>query len=230
MIQDNIARILGRIGAVCQRIGRDPNGIAFVAVTKFADVSQIKEVIAAGLTHVGENKVQEARKKFSAFNDPGINLTKHMIGHLQTNKVRPALEVFDCIQSVDSLKLAAAIETQAARLDKNIDILIQVNTAGEQQKFGISPSGTCTLVEQIAGMKHVHLQGLMTIAPLTGEKAIVRKCFRDLRLLRDEVSQRFSDDPRVTMKYLSMGMTDDYEAALEEGSNMVRIGRAVFQA
>ena len=230
MIRDNLARIRGCIEAVCRRTGRDPRGITLVGVTKFADIPQIKEAIKSGLTHIGENKVQDARKKFSALQDSGVKVTRHMIGHLQTNKVKHALEIFDLIQSIDSAKLAAAIEAQAAKLNKNIDVLLQVNTAGEEQKFGAAPSGVFALIEEMAKFKHIRLFGLMTMAPLTQDKEIIRRCFRDLRLLRDQVSGRFPAGERLEMKYLSMGMTADYEIALEEGANMVRIGRAIFQS
>ena len=129
---------------------------------------------------------------------------------------------------MDSLNLAVAIETQAAKLNKDIDILVQVNTAGEKQKFGITPSEVSALIERIVELKHVHLQGLMTIAPFVEDREIIRRCFRDLRILRDEISGRFSAEHSITMKYLSMGMTEDYDIALEEGANMIRIGRAVF--
>ena len=226
MIQDNISGILDKITIVCQRIGRDPGEIVLVGVTKFADASQVNEAIQSGLRHIGENKVQEAKKKFSLIKDSDFKVTRHMIGHLQTNKIKHALESFDLIQSVDSLKLAAALEAQAAGQNRNIDILLQVNTAGEEQKFGCAPREVIALIEEIVKLNHVRLLGLMTIAPLTQDTEIVRKCFKDLRLLRDQISGKFTDG--VEMKYLSMGMTDDYEIALEEGSNMVRIGRAIF--
>ena len=229
MIQDNIVRIFSQIEAVCHETGRVSSEITVVGVTKFVDVPQIQEAIEAGLKHIGESKVQEARKKFPGLGNSDIKVTRHMIGHLQTNKVKSALEVFDCIQSVDSLKLAVAIEEQAAKRNRSIDILIQVNTTGEQQKFGIAPSGVFAFIEQVIGLKHVRLQGLMTVAPLVEDKEVVRKCFRDLRLLRDGIVNKFSGDDRVVMTYLSMGMTGDYAIALEEGANMVRIGRAIFQ-
>ncbi len=229
MIQDNIARILDQIEAACRKVERNSSEIILVGVTKFANAAEIKEAVNAGLTHIGENKVQEARKKFSILDDFGGNVTRHMIGHLQTNKVKQVLEIFDCIQSVDSIKLAAAIEKQAAKQNKAIDILIQVNTAEERQKFGIAPSEVFTLIESIAEFDHVHLCGLMAIAPLGKDEEVIRKCFRDLRFLRDQVIQRFSGNDRIAMKYLSMGMTGDFEIAIEEGANMVRIGRAIFQ-
>jgi len=227
MIQDNISGILDKITAICQRIGRDPNEIVLVGVTKFADVSQVNEAIQSGLRHIGENKVQEAKKKFSLIKNSDFKVTRHMIGHLQTNKVKHALESFDLIQSVESLKLAATLEARAAGQNRNIDILLQVNTAGDEQKFGCAPREVIELIEEIIKLNHVCLLGLMTIAPLTQDMDITRKCFKDLRLLRDQISGQFTDD--VEMKYLSMGMTDDYEIALEEGSNMIRIGRAIFQ-
>jgi len=225
MIGDNISGILDKITAICQRIGRDSGEIVLVGVTKFADASQINEAIQSGLKHIGENKVQEAQKKFSLIKDSGLKVTRHMIGHLQTNKVKHALESFDLIQSVDSLKLAATLEVQAAKLNKNIDILLQVNTAGEEQKYGCEPSETVDFVSEIFKLKHIRLRGLMTIAPMVQDKDIVRQCFKDLCILRDQINKKF----QIQLKYLSMGMTNDYEIALEEGSNMIRIGRAIFQ-
>jgi len=228
MIQDNISRILDKITAVCQKIGRDPDEITLVGVTKFADIAKINEALKSGLRHIGENKVQEAQKKFALLEDPDFKVTRHMIGHLQTNKVKHALDCFDLIQSVDTLKLATALQGQALKQDKNINILLQVNTAGEEQKFGLEPSKVVVIVEEIVKLKHVRLMGLMTMAPYAQDAEVARKCFRDLRLLSDRIHEQFSGDD-LEMKYLSMGMTDDYEIALEEGSNMVRIGRAIFQ-
>jgi len=224
MIEDNISEILGKISAICQRIGRDPSEITLVGVTKYADISQINEAVKFGLRDVGENKVQEAHKKFALLKDPDMKITRHMIGHLQTNKIKRALDCFDLIQSVDSLKLATALDAQAGGQNKNINILLQVNTAGEEQKFGCEPSEAIAFVCEIFKLKHVRLRGLMTIAPLVEDKDIIRQCFKDLRLLRDQINKKF----QVQLKYLSMGMTDDYDIALEEGSNMVRIGRAIF--
>jgi pyridoxal phosphate enzyme (YggS family) len=226
MIQDNIARIRAKIEDVCRKVGRDPQDITLIGVTKFADISLIEEALAAGVTHLGENKVQDARKKFSLLRDPHRKVTKHMIGHLQTNKVKHALEVFDLIQSVDSLKLATAIEEQAAKMNKVADVLIQVNTSGEEQKFGIAPSDFFILLDDIIPLQHLRVRGLMTMAPFEADRDIIRKCFLDLRLLRDQVKGRFGE--RIDMKYLSMGMTADYDIALEEGANMIRIGSAIF--
>ena len=228
MIQENLSRILGRIGEICRKLGRDPGEVVLIGVTKYADVSAIREAVGAGLAHIGENKVQDAKDKFSEMGEDISKVTKHMIGHLQTNKVRQCLEWFDLIQSVDSIKLANVIEAEAAKLKKRVDILVQVNTAGEEQKFGVSPVQALTLVEEVSGMKHVQLLGLMAMASHGAGEGAVRQSFRDLRLLRGRIIERFAGVPNVRMKYLSMGMTDDFEIALEEGSNMVRIGRAIF--
>ncbi len=228
MIKDNISRIYGQIEAICSKLGKDPSKIVLVGVTKFADVDQINEAIAAGLTHIGENKVQEAKRKFSLIENDS-NVTRHMIGHLQTNKVKQALKIFDLIQSVDSFKLAEEIQRQAKSLQRNIDVLIQVNTSGEEQKFGIKRNEALNFIEEVANFKNIFVRGLMTMAPLTDSKDIIRRCFRDLRVLFDQISDKFVNDEHIEMKHLSMGMSADYEIALEEGSNMVRIGSAIFQ-
>lgn len=228
MIQENIARVLDRIAAVCRRVDRDPGGITLVGITKYAEVSEIEEAIAAGLTHIGENKVQEAKRKFAGLLDAPAKVTRHMVGHLQSNKVKQALELFDCIQSVDSLDLVAAIEKHAARSGKTVDILAQVNTSAEHQKFGIAPEEALDFIAKAVTFEHVRLRGLMAIAPMAEQQDDIRKCFRDLRFLRDQALQHFVRDRRVSMQYLSMGMTNDFEIAIEEGANMVRIGRAIF--
>jgi len=227
MIHDQLSRIEAQIATICRNLGRDPEEIALVGVSKYADSRQIKEAVGAGLTHIGENKVQEAAKKFSVLEEVGKEVTRHMIGHLQTNKVKQALLTFDMIQSVDSLKLATEIDKQAHKLDRVVDILIQVNTSGEEQKYGLSPQETAALIEQIINLKHIRVLGLMTIAPLTDDEGVIRRSFQDLKSLSDQIKDKFSAD-NVSMKYLSMGMTNDFKIALEEGSNMLRIGRAIF--
>jgi len=229
MISDNIERVRARIGAACQRCGRNPGEITLVGVTKFADIAAINEAIACGLKCLGENKVQQAAAKFPGIKDADGHVTRHMIGHLQTNKAKQALQLFDLIESVDSLKLAEAIDREAQMLNQTAHILVQVNTAGETKKFGIAPNEAGELVSGIAGLKHIHILGLMAIAPLTEDQDTVRTCFRGLRELRDRLSQQFTGQGNIRFQYLSMGMTDDFEIAIEEGSTMVRIGRAIFQ-
>ncbi len=228
MIQDNILRLKDNISLICCRLGRNPDEITLVAVTKYVDIERIKEALNLGISDLGENKVQEGLKKYqgSEFQPPKI--TRHMIGHLQTNKVKSTLEVFDFIQSVDSFRLAQEIDKQSLKLDKKTRILVQVNTSGEEQKFGVPRGNAYSLVEKIIDLKNVQLQGLMTIAPWTEDKIIIRDCFKRLSELREKISNQLCRDEHAEMKFLSMGMSDDYEIALEQGSNMIRIGRAVF--
>lgn len=229
MIKERLARIQAAIARICHHLGRNPADITLVGVTKNAPVADIQQAILAGLQHIAENKVQEAQKKFPMIEAPaGKKVTRHVIGHLQTNKVKAALNVCDLIQSVDSLKLAQEIEKEAAKINRVADVLVQVNTSGEEQKFGLGPSEAMGFLEEAGRLEHVRILGLMTMAPFTEDEQVVRLCFRDLKKLWDEAAQRFSGHPRMAMKHLSMGMTHDYPIALEEGSNMIRVGRAIF--
>lgn len=227
MIKDNILRLQDDISLICQRLGRSPNEITIVGVTKYADVPAIEEALKAGILHVGENKVQEALKKFQSLTAKKI--TRHMIGHLQTNKVKDALKIFDCIQSVDSLKLARAIDKGAAQLNRPFDILIQVNTSGERQKFGVAAGEAINLIDKILHLDYVRIRGLMTVGPLTDDQNAVRLCFRLLRELKNQIQGAFGQSEKITMEYLSMGMSSDYAIAVEEGSNMVRVGTKIFK-
>ncbi len=228
MIKDRLLHIQENIAKVCAGIKRNPADIILVGVTKFANVEGIQEALKCGLIHIAENKVQEAQKKFLALNISEREVTKHMIGHLQTNKVKAALKIFDMIQSVDSLNLAKEIDREAQKLNKAVDILIQVNTSEEKQKFGVEKGETLKLIEDIIPYEHLRILGLMTMAPYQGDPKMIRQCFRDLKVIKEKVFQQFQNHPQVQMQYLSMGMTDDYEIAIEEGANMLRIGRAIF--
>ena len=227
MIRDNISRIREDIARLCERLGRDRKEITLVAVTKYAEGGQIKEAIQAGIADIGENRVQEAEAKFRLVHQG--NVTKHMIGHLQTNKVRQALKVFDMIQSVDRVRLVEDINKQAGLNGKTVKVLVQVNTSREVQKFGIDPDGLIPLIQKLADLKYVHLLGLMTMAPLTEDKDCVRNCFKILRGQFQRIKEDFAQVSNIEMKYLSMGMSQDYATAIEEGSNMVRIGSAIFK-
>lgn len=229
MIKDHLVRIHEHIEDICRRIGRNPKEIILVGASKYADAFQIKEAVAAGLKHIGENRVQDALAKFVILDQERVHVTRHMLGHLQTNKAQDAVGIFDLIQSVDSIRLADEIEKHAAKLNKTMEILVEVNTSGEEQKFGVPPDEVLTLIEEVSRCPHIRLSGLMTMAPYTQDKGIIRKCFRDLRELFDAVEDEYATHPRVEMKSLSMGMTEDYAIAIEEGSNMVRIGRAIFK-
>ena len=194
--------------------------IILVAVTKNHGVEKMREVIDAGAKHIGENRVQEAAEKFQTLSR---TVTRHLIGHLQTNKAKAAVKLFDVIQSVDSQHLAAALDKAAAQLDKVQDILIQVNLAREPQKSGVLPEDLNALINFVEGSKNLRLRGLMMIAPDFPDVEECRPLFRQMRELFDELktSRRHFD-------FLSMGMTHDYKVAVEEGANLVRIGTAIF--
>jgi len=222
MIKDNILKLKERASLICAKINRDPDSIIIVAVSKGRTPQQIKEVLEAGITDIGENRVQEALIKYSELMTYDLRLKAirwHMVGHLQTNKVKDAVRIFDLIQSVDSLRLAEVIDKEAAKIDKIQDILIEIKTSAEESKLGLKPDGAVRVIKEILKFKSINIKGLMTIAPLADDPQKSRPYFRMLRELRDRINK-----PEV----LSMGMTDDFEVAIEEGSNMVRIGRAIF--
>src|SRR6185503_2643877 len=215
-VRENLEILRGRIKAVCQKHGLDPAKITLVGVTKTAKIPHIKEALAEGLKEVGENKVQAAQEKFKSTD--WAFMRRHMIGHLQTNKVKEALEVFNVIQSVDSVKLAKALNSHALYRGAPIEIFVQVNTSGEEQKYGIKPQETTAFFKDIESMKYLRVTGLMTIAPLTEHKELIRQCFRDLKELYDQIKSQYRIHPTISMKYLSMGMSQDFEIALEEGA------------
>ncbi len=222
-IASQIELVYERIGRACRRAGRNPEEVQLVAVTKTVDVARIEEAIAAGIEIVGENRVQEAWPKFQVI---GNRVRWHMIGHLQTNKVKRALQFAEVIQSVDSVHLAQEIQKQAEKLDRAVEVLIEVNTSGESSKFGFSPESVLEGVQQIASLSRLRVKGLMTIGAFLPDPNDVRPCFQLLRRLRDKIAARGLEG--VEMDVLSMGMTDDFEVAIEEGSTMVRIGRLIF--
>ncbi len=219
-MKDNLARINGRIAAAAQKAGRDPAEVTLVAVTKTFGPEAIEEAIAAGITVIGENRVQEARVKHAVIGD---RVTWHLVGHLQTNKVKDALRIFSLIHSLDSQHLAEEI---VKRSDKRVDCLIEVNTSDEETKFGLRPEAVFDFPEVLNGLGKINLLGLMTIGPgfaVTDPEAS-RPCFKLLRELRDELAQKL-DQP---LPILSMGMSADFEVAVEEGSTLVRVGTALF--
>lgn len=228
-IRDRILLVQENIARACKRAGRNPAEITLVAVTKYTTLEKVAEAIHAGVTHIGENRVQDAEEKFKQLGELAGGVTKHMIGHLQTNKAKNAISIFDMIQSVDSIKLAQEIEKRAvAQALKTVDVLIEVNS-GEEQKSGVEKIDLPALVDAVAGCEHIQLKGLMTMAPYVSDKEVIRKAFRDLRNLSEKLSAQMKGHSRFEMKYLSMGMTQDYEIAIEEGSTMVRIGTAIFK-
>jgi pyridoxal phosphate enzyme (YggS family) len=231
MLKDKILGIRERIVSVCSRINRDPESIAVVAVSKGRTVEQIKEVVAGGITDIGENRVQEALLKYAQLRTTnyGLRTKWHMVGHLQTNKVKEAVRIFDLIQSVDSLRLAMEIDKQAFKINKVQDILIEVKTSPEADKFGIKPEEATGVIKEASRLNNLNIKGLMTIAPLVNNPEETRPHFRALRELRDNINYEL----RATsyeLNVLSMGMTDDFEMAIEEGATMIRIGRAIFES
>ncbi len=228
MIKQKLDSLRTAIAQICGRCGRDPDEIVLVGVTKFADADRIAEAVRCGLTDIGENKVQVAQGKFPALGELLPAVRKHMIGHLQTNKVKAVLDLFDMIQSVDSLRLAKEIDKEARKRGRKADVLIQVDCAGEEQKFGVPAGEALDLMEQMVGLDYVCINGVMTIAPFVEDEAVIRSCFSAARDIRDRAAQRFARVPQVSMKYLSMGMTHDYALAIQEGANMLRIGTAIF--
>jgi pyridoxal phosphate enzyme (YggS family) len=223
-VKDNLETINKKIKEAALKVNRDPQEIKLVAVTKTATLEQIKEAINEGVKIIGENKVQEATEKYQVLT---TEVKWHLIGHLQTNKVKYAVEIFDLIHSVDSIKLAKEIDKRSVQFKKIIDVLIEVNISGEETKYGYNPEKVEAFLKEISEFSGIRVRGLMTIAPISKNKEEVRPYFRRLR----ELSERIRDKniKNIKMDYLSMGMTDDFEIAIEEGANMVRIGRGIFR-
>ncbi len=228
MIADNLGNVHKQIQDVCQKIGRAEEEITLVGVTKYSEASDIEEAIAGGLCHVGENRVQAAREKFPLIKNLD-QVTRHLIGHLQTNKVKHAVELFDIIQSVDSIKLVDEIQKQGVKTGKVVQILVQINVAAEEQKYGVDKETAFVLLDHIRSLDHVNVLGLMTMAPFVEDENIIRASFRGLKKIFDESKERYRGSANIEMQYLSMGMSGDYAIALEEGANMVRIGSAIFK-
>ncbi|RLA90896.1 MAG: YggS family pyridoxal phosphate-dependent enzyme [Deltaproteobacteria bacterium] len=223
-IADNLRYILDQIAAAAQRVGRQPDEVKLVAVSKTVDLERMRRAIAAGVKILGENYLQEAQTKIAAL---GQVVSWHFIGNLQTNKAAGAVAGFDLIHSVDRLKLAQALEKAAQKLGKIQEILIEVNLAGEASKSGVAPEDAAALIEAIAALPHLRLRGLMTMPPWFNEPEAVRPYFKQLRELKDRLSRSF---PEIQLSELSMGMSGDFEAAIAEGATLVRIGTAIFGA
>jgi pyridoxal phosphate enzyme (YggS family) len=217
----NLHEIQQRIGDACSRAGRDPASVTLMAVTKGHPPETVNEATRVGLALFGESKVQEAKAKIPLCSG---RLHWQMIGHLQTNKCRDAVELFEMIQSVDSLHLAEEISKRAEQAAKTIPILLEVNIAGESSKYGYKPEQVLLDLERINALARLELHGLMTIPPWSPLPERARPVFRKLRELREQCEQRLG----APLLHLSMGMTGDFEVAIEEGATMVRIGTALF--
>ena len=223
-VAENIEIVRGRIRAAAERAGRDPRSVRLVAVSKHQPLVAIREAMAAGQMVFGENYLQEAEDKIAAL---GQGVLWHCIGHLQSNKARIAAEVFDCIETVDRLKLAKALETRLVELGKTMPVLIQVNVGGESQKAGVTSEEAGQLCRGLQQFPHLIVQGLMTMPPFVDDPEESRGCFRQLRLLGVELAAQGLLGRHGVME-LSMGMSGDFEVAIEEGATLVRVGTALF--
>jgi pyridoxal phosphate enzyme (YggS family) len=222
-VRENIQSVQDRIASAAKRVGRDVGSIELVAISKTKPVSLIVEAIDAGITDIGENRVQEAKSKHTQVDRPA---RWHLVGHLQTNKVKQALQIFDLIHSVDSIRLLTEINRRSCQLNRQTDVLVEVNTSGEESKYGLQPNQLLSFMQSTLEYPHVRIKGLMTIGRFVPEPEEVRLSFTLLRRLQEKIDNQ--GYPNIQMKYLSMGMTNDFEVAIEEGANMVRIGSAIF--
>ena len=223
MIQTNLNKVEENILAACKKSGRNREDITLIAVSKTKPVSLLNEAYAAGVRDFGENKVQEMCEKHEVMDK---DIRWHMIGHLQTNKVKYLIGKTTLIHSVDSYKLACEIEKQAAKQNCIMDILIEVNIAEEESKFGLAEEEVLHLVKEVSKLPHVRIQGLMTVAPYVVDSEENRPFFRKIKQLSVDIDNQNIDN--VSMNILSMGMTGDYMVAIEEGATMVRVGTGIF--
>jgi len=258
MIEKNLNSVLERIQKSAEKTGRKKEDIKLVVVTKNVPVEDIQKVIEIGIKDIGENRIQEAEEKYSKLPTSNLQLHWHMIGHLQTNKVKKAVQIFDLIQSVDSLHLAEEIDNQAKKINKVQDCLIEVKVSPEESKYGCPPEKLKELIEEITKLKNIHICGLMAMAPFFENPELTRPYFRRAKELYDEFYSFFLPPTTYTLlptpyplhptpytlpptpytlpptpytlsPILSMGMSSDFEIAIEEGANMVRIGTAIFK-
>lgn len=225
MLKENLQQVEERIAQACARAGRDRSEVTLIAVSKTKPVEMLQEVYDAGIRTFGENKVQEICEKYDRLPQ---DIAWHMIGHLQRNKVRQVIDKAALIHSVDSYRLAQEISVQAQKKNLQMPILIEVNIAEEESKFGISADDTIRLVEEIAALPNLQIRGLMTIAPYVTDAEENRLYFRQIKQLSVDIKNKNIDN--VSMDILSMGMTGDYEVAIEEGATMVRVGTGIFGA
>jgi pyridoxal phosphate enzyme (YggS family) len=224
MIRENINAIRQRIDAACARSGRNPANVTLLAVSKTFPAEAVGEAVDAGLAEVGENYVQELLEKRDALLES--NIRWHFIGHLQSNKVKYIAEWIHLIHAVDNVGLAREIDKRALQAKRVIDVLIEVNTTDEQSKFGVKPDATVEFVKSLSAFENIRVAGLMTIGPFLPDPEGSRPMFRTLRLLKEEIARL--GQANVEMKHLSMGMTGDFEVAIDEGATIVRIGTAIF--
>ena len=223
MVAENLVQVQKNIEESCKKVNIDPGEVTLIAVSKTKPVEMLQEAYAAGARVFGENKVQEIVDKYDQM---PADVQWHMIGHLQRNKVKYIVDKVAMIHSVDSLHLAEAIEKECVKRDTEADILVEVNVAQEESKFGLKLEDTLALVQQISRLEHLHIKGLMTIAPFVEDPEENRSIFRQLKQLSVDIGAKNIDN--VDMSVLSMGMTGDYQVAIEEGATHVRVGTGIF--
>ncbi len=223
MLKDNYSIVRENILKACEKAGRDPKSVKLIAVSKTKPAEDIEEIYSLGQRDFGENKVQELSQKIEILPD---DIKWHLIGHLQHNKVKYIIGKTELIHSVDSERLALTISKEAVKHNVTTDVLIEVNVAGEESKFGVTTDETIELIEKISKLPGIHICGLMTIAPFVADPEENRPVFRKLRELSVDIADKKIDN--VTMSVLSMGMTNDYIVAIEEGATLVRVGTAIF--
>ena len=222
-LAENLEYVRGAIAQAADRASRDAQDVTLIVVSKTVALDLVRIAYNLGVTDFGENRVQDALPKIAEFHPP--ELRWHMIGHLQSNKTSKVIGAFASVQSVDNLHLAQALERHAGKQGIALPVLLQVNVSGEASKEGMSPVEAPELARQIVALPHLRVEGLMTIAPIAHNPEETRPVFRQLRLLRDHLRNEI---PQCDWQHLSMGMTDDYRVAIEEGATIVRIGRAIF--
>ncbi|MBO2943193.1 YggS family pyridoxal phosphate-dependent enzyme [Paenibacillus sp. F411] len=218
-LKERVDLVEQRISEACRRSGRSRNEVKVIAVTKYVSTAMTEEVLQEGIVHIGENRWQTAEEKWRALGERGI---WHFIGHLQSNKVKDVIGKFSYIHSLDRLSLAKELDRRAEQLDLTVSALVQVNISGESTKYGLKPEQAADFLKALSGMKHIQVQGLMTMAPYESSAEDTRPVFRGLKQLRDELNrQALTPEP---MTELSMGMSNDFEVAIEEGATWVRLG------
>ncbi len=222
-IERNLSDIMEKISKSSQQSGRNSSEITLVAVTKTVDADRINEAVRAGVRVVGENRVQEARDKFTLV-EKGVDW--HLIGHLQTNKAKYVPEIFSMVHSVDSVELANELERRCEAAGKVMEALVEVNVSHEESKFGIEPDCAADFLRTVSSCQHIKFRGIMTVAPASEDPELVRPVFADTRRLFEDLKRLKISN--VDLVHLSMGMSSDYEVAIEEGATMVRIGSALF--
>jgi pyridoxal phosphate enzyme (YggS family) len=223
-IVKNLNTIYKRIAYACKKVNRTPDEVRLLLATKTVNIEKIRFAIEQGVPLVGENKVQELKQKANAIVD--LQPEIHFIGHLQSNKIKEVIKWASCIQSIDRLSLAEKLHKRLTLENKTIDVYIQVNTSFEKSKFGAKPKDTIALVQEVAKFNNINIKGLMTIGLLSSESKEIRKCFRLLKQLQNEINSL--QIPNVRIDELSMGMSNDLEIAIEEGATIVRVGTAIF--